>query len=237
MGYYDDYYKKYYSSIKGERRPNKINGYPRKNGLNKGGNFIIFLNIFDKRYVNICIGQLIVVTILILLLIGVKVFPNKYLQVFYQYTTKYIENGIMQGKDLKKEDVSEVFNIIEDFIKSSEKKIEEIRDNYLPPTEFIDNTTSYEKNGKFYVGITDNTTIKASNKGKVKSIDKGKNSIAITYGDGIEMNYGNLDSIFVKPGESLIKGDLIGQANKNENFYLEIYYMGEKLDPSKWLLK
>ncbi len=248
MGYYDDYYKKYYSSIKSSnslQKKKSTNNYTSKGMTHHTNsskfNFIIFLNFLDKRFVNILVGQLIAVTLIIVTLIGTKIFPGEYTTPIYINALKYIENGFWGEKNFTKENVAEVFYIIENFIKIGEKKIDYIRDNYLPPIDTIDNYNSYEDDSKFFIKTENNLEIKASTQGRVKNINNKESSkLIIDYGEGIEMAYGNLDTVYVKEGEPIKKGQFIGQITGNSDedhmFYIELFYMGENLQPSEWLL-
>lgn len=88
-----------------------------------------------------------------------------------------------------------------------------------------------------------NTDIKSSYSGFVKEIGEDKTLgkyLTIDHGSGIETKYAHLNSLQVKKGENVNKSQVIGKSGNtgkvdSPSLYFELIYMGENLDPQKYL--
>lgn len=88
-----------------------------------------------------------------------------------------------------------------------------------------------------------NTDIKASYKGFIKETGEDKSLgkyLVIDHGSGIETKYAHMDSLKVKKGDKVNKGQIIGKSGntgdeKYSSLYFELTYMGEDLNPQEYL--
>ncbi|AJA48412.1 peptidase family M23 [Clostridium pasteurianum DSM 525 = ATCC 6013] len=130
---------------------------------------------------------------------------------------------------------------------------ENISHNFILPVsgKLIQSYGSIKDNNKnlvkFRKGIniysTLNSDVKASYDGFIKEIGEDKSLgkyLVIDHGSGIETKYAHMDSLKVKKGDKVIKGQIIGRAGstedrKNSSLYFELTYMGEELNPQEYL--
>ncbi len=94
--------------------------------------------------------------------------------------------------------------------------------------------TSYYNHG---IDIVSNTqSVKSIGNGKVSFIgsnDKLNNYVVIV-DEGKQIIYGKISEAFVKEGDNISKGDIIGSLNAEEKLlHLEIWENGESINPSK----
>ncbi len=84
--------------------------------------------------------------------------------------------------------------------------------------------------------VSDTQSIKSVSEGKVIQIgnnDKFSNYIVIEDGDRMII-YGQIHQSFIKEGDSVSKGDIIGALNEeNRNLHIEVWENGESVNPEK----
>ena len=250
MSEYRNLYEKYYNNLK------RNNGSYNMKSKNKKS------TVMDKcsnrkveKLVNKFIIQLAISVILIVIFMGCRVVNNNYTKEIFslaktQMTKTYdYKKALNYIKNLSLDDME---NISVNFIDKVKSKIiggktilEELRTEYSIPVmaNKSNNLDEFEKdkNKILKVKVNDVQEIKNCNDGKVKKIDvdeKLGKYIVIDHGKGIESKYYNMTDIFVKQGEKIKKGDVIGEVNgkdKESNFYFEILYMGKAQDVYEYM--
>jgi len=263
MGIYNEYYQKYYSNMKkqtgtSEYKPTKYSGNSTKGSNNKlnsrRNTFPIYLNIFGKGFANILIIQCVIVLVLLAGLFLARTYPNSYVNKVYDKSIAIINNGLLKEKNItvenivqafkkknildvfKEEKITEVFNEVKSMVSFEEKKENYIKENYVNPITIKDKNQITIKDNRLSLSLTNESDIKASFPGKVKSVTEGKEiTLILDYGDGIEMKYYGLSGSKVKIGNAVDTGEVIGTVKGDEGNILsiEVFYMGNILNPEK----
>lgn len=236
MGMYNDYYKRYYSTMEKQNTSKAYvpGGYKgTKDDTFSGGikRFPIFLNIFVKGYSNILIAQCVITLILLGGLILWRAYPSTDLGKVYGNGLNYMSKGITK-EDITKEKITAVFSQFKSVLDFNEKKEAYISENYMYPI-VNENQSGYSvEDNKLLINAKEGADIRASYPGKVKAI--GSNGvITVNYGEGIEMTYSGLGEVNAVEGMTLDTNDVLGKTGSEENnkIFIEIFYMGDKLNP------
>lgn len=237
MGMYNDYYKKYYSSINKQSSASKAYVPGGHRGISVGvqgkgfSSFPIFLNVFGKGYTSILIVQCVVTLILFVGLILYRVYPTTYIGKAYGTGLSYMSKGVAV-EDITKEKVVGVFNEIKSVLNFNEKKELYISENYIYPVITEEQSDYSVNDNKLFINAKAGGAVRASYPGKVKEVDES-GAVTINYGDGIEMTYSGLGEVSATEGMILDTNDVIGKAiaEAGNKISIEIFYMGDKLDP------
>lgn len=238
MGMYNDYYKKYYATIE---RGNTYKGYvPKgenvsvaKSSNEKIGGFPIFLNVFGKGYSNILIIQCVIALILTVGLLLYRMYPTTEIGKIYEYGLNYINKEVSM-ENITKGSVISVFNQFKGALNFNGKKEIYINENYIYPVQGEGAYNYSIDEDKLVINAKEDTVVRASYPGKVKNIDKDGN-ITINYGEGIEFTYSGIGEVYMSEGAVIDTNEVIGKSTSNSSngISIEIFYMGDKLDPSK----
>ncbi len=237
MGMYNDYYKKYYSTINKQSSASRVYvpGGHRGTSVEVHGkgisSFPIFLNVFGKGYTSILIVQCVVTLILFVGLILYRVYPTTYIGRAYSTGLNYMSKSIAV-EDITKEKVVGVFNEFKSVLNFNEKKELYISENYIYPVTTEEQSDYSVNDNKLFINAKEGSFVRASYPGKVKEIDES-GAITINYGDGIEMTYSGLGEVNAMEGMTLDTNDVIGKAiaEAENKISIEIFYMGDKLNP------
>ncbi|MEG1255150.1 M23 family metallopeptidase [Clostridium sp.] len=255
MGIYNEYYQKYYSSIKKQENgkeytPQRYNGtnstrYNKYTSNNSKTRFPIYLNFMGKGFANIFIVQSLVVVVFIGGILIARTYPGGYVSSLCDKGISYINNGILGKNHIAMEDITDefikdnatqVFNEIKSFITMEEKKEDYIKKNYKFPVDIDKGKEISISENKLLINLTNETDVKAAYSGKVKSvIDGDKTTVIINHGDGIEIKYGGLSKDNITEGMDVKVNDIIGKyVDGSDNILsIEVLYMGSMLNPAK----
>lgn len=162
-------------------------------------------------------------------------------------------------KSIKNGNITDFQNKATNWIDSVRTKVmggkttkENITNNFIVPVNGrvlqgygqMKNSTTGEV--EFHKGIdiecSLNTDIKASYNGFIKETGEDKTLgkyLVIDHENGIETKYAHMNSIQVKKGDKVNKGQIVGKSGNMGNvtspsLYFELIYMGENLDPQQY---
>lgn len=106
------------------------------------------------------------------------------------------------------------------------------------------NTSKNQLNKGITIYSSINSSVKASYRGVIKEVGEDKTVgkyLVIDHGSGIETKYAHMNSIKVKKGDIVTKGEIIGDLSNNDEgsslLYFQLIYMGENLNPQEFDLK
>lgn len=252
VGSFSSQYEDYYNSIlKGKKHnSNLFSGYSKKD--------------LAKKVLATLKFQLVGTTILFLFVFGVKEISMPETKSIYGYCKYFLNENydykalIVKAQNVNFGDIKNYITQINfdsiqaksiDYIEKFKSKItgeetvdEKIEKNYtVPATGKI--ILGY-KNGHKGVDIkvSEGSNVKAIYNGTVELVSKNSEIgqyVVIDNGNGVESKYGNLNSIGVKKGDGVAKGDDLGKVGKeaeNEpaHLHFEIMYMGENKNPQSY---
>lgn len=119
-----------------------------------------------------------------------------------------------------------------------------IKQDYVQPIDgkVISHYGAKGKNKGVDISGNDNEYVKNIYNGTVENVGEDKDTgkyVLIDNGDGIESKYSNIDSIEVKRGDGVTKGEAIGKIKKSGDeskayLHFEIMYMGENKNPEDY---
>ncbi len=231
---------KYY----GKPVPNK---FRRKNYSYKGRSH--HKSSSEKRIIKKFLGQLIISIIIISLIILLKSINTSVTEqvsstirniIYTKYDYGKGLNNIMDyGIDLKDKTLENipVFNS-DETSKGFARPIDglivsDYGEKYNPVTEKV----SFQKG--IYIKAIDMNTVKAIEDGVVEIVGEGDkgNLIKIQHSEQIFSIYNNLDDVYVKSGQRILKGERIGKIEDIENklLLLEIWVDGEPVNPENYI--
>ncbi|MCM8710374.1 M23 family metallopeptidase [Clostridium sp. SYSU_GA19001] len=255
MGNYNSQYESYYSSLLNKRK-----NYGNYN-YNSGSSykFSFYNNFILKRLTRDLIGVFILFTFII----GCKLIVTQQTKTAYNYLKEMLNTNLDYNKAIafiKNLDTENIEEKVTNWLDEAKSKIlggktikEQINENFVLPIEG-DIISSYGekidlgdsksmKNEGINISAKIGTEIICSFKGEVKEVGEdislGK-YILVDHGNGIETKYANLSEIFVKKGDILNKGTVIGKSGNSGKvtepwLHFELIYMGENKNPEEYL--
>lgn len=240
MNNYRELYEKYYSNLKKGR--SKTSSNANKGYLSNNYNFKKKCSLVNKFIIQLSISICMIVFFL-----GCKAVNNEQCNKVLAYANTVITKSydyksiINKLENMTLDDVENMSVHLIDKIKAGfiggKTIIEELKTEYSIPVMAGKVYEENDKNNKMTFKIDKTTKITSCNLGKVKKISVDEdlgNYIVIDHGKGIESKYYNLSKIFVKVGDEIEKGKVIGEVygdvKNSKEFYFEILYMGKPQD-------
>ncbi|PJI07124.1 MULTISPECIES: murein hydrolase activator EnvC family protein [Clostridium] len=255
MGNYNSQYENYYRAL--------LNRNSRTSSVYRGD---INKKNWGQKIVKKIEFQLVGAFILFVVALGCKSVTTPETKIacnYIKYTLAYnydFSALISQVRDLdvsnieayaNKVDVDSFKNDSVNYIEDLRTKItggktfaDKIKQDYALPIEgkVISHYGAKGKNKGVDISASDNDNVKNIYNGTVENVGEDKDTgkyILVDNGDGIESKYSNIDSIEVKRGDGVTKGETIGKVKKSDDkskayLHFEIMYMGENKNPEDY---
>ncbi|MCD2347555.1 M23 family metallopeptidase [Clostridium guangxiense] len=254
MGSFSSQYEDYYNNMLKRRKYDSFssNGYNRKD--------------LTKKLINTLKFQIVGTIILFLAVFAMREVSMPETKNTYEYC-KYLLNEnydygalIKQVETVNLNDVQNYVNQINfdnieaksvDYIENFKSKItgeetvdEKIESKYVVPVngKIIRSFGGKNDHKGIDIAASEGSNVKAVYNGTVELVSQNSEIgkyVVIDNGDGVESKYGNLNSISVKKGDGVTKGDYVGKVGKEaekepSHLHFEIMYMGENKNPESY---
>lgn len=237
MGIYNEYYKKYYLDVRDRKEPNGYRGSKYKPGQStpskRISSFPIMINVFGRGYHFIFTTQAVIVIVLIMMVIGVNMYKDPVALKIYDRCLHYIDTGIFENDEAVEKKALGIYNDIKSLFLIDERKEEFISQNYIMPVDKMAIEDVEILDGEMLITTSGKESVRPAYKGVIKKVESNDNEILINHGDGVEIRYIGVNDILVKAGDQVTTDSILGGVSDNGNVGVEVYYMGNRLDPLK----